>query len=46
MKCFNCQKEISNDSKFCEYCGANVCQSDKVVTPQIHDVESSFGEIP
>ena len=46
MKCFNCQKEISDDSKFCEYCGANVCQSGEVVKPQIHDVESSFGEIP
>ena len=46
MKCFNCQKEISDDSKFCEYCGANVCQSGEVVKPQIHDVGSSFGEIP
>lgn len=46
MKCFNCQKEISDDSKFCEYCGANVCQSGEVVKPQIHDIESSFGEIP
>ena len=24
MKCINCQKEISDDSKFCEYCGAKV----------------------
>lgn len=24
MKCLNCQKEIDNDSKFCEFCGAKI----------------------
>lgn len=27
MKCINCQKEISDDSKFCEYCGAAVIKN-------------------
>lgn len=24
MKCSNCQKEIDDDSKFCEFCGNNI----------------------
>ena len=24
MKCPNCKKEIANDSKFCEHCGAQI----------------------
>ena len=27
MKCPNCNREIENDSVFCEYCGVNVMQT-------------------
>ena len=32
MKCESCQKEISEDSKFCEYCGTKVISSQKTKT--------------
>ncbi len=35
MKCASCQKEISDDSRFCEYCG------EKVNTPKIEQSETS-----
>lgn len=30
MKCPNCGKEITDDSKFCEYCGTKVVKENKV----------------
>lgn len=35
MKCVNCQKEISDDSKFCEYCGTMV----QNLNHQLHNID-------
>ena len=42
MKCPNCQKEIKDDSVFCEYCGTRINQS-PVNNITINDKESKLG---
>lgn len=42
MKCVNCQKEISDDSKFCEYCGTMV---ENINTLQNGDEEAPISSI-
>lgn len=43
MKCPNCQKEIENDSVFCEYCGTRVNQLPVNNTPTVNDEDSKLG---
>jgi len=38
MKCNNCKKEIDNDSKFCEFCGAKIERNIKVVKVKLKEV--------
>lgn len=42
MKCTNCNRDIENDSVFCEYCGVNVMQtylmSDLISPQHLHTV--------
>ena len=40
MKCQSCGKEIANDSKFCEFCGAEVKKSQKGGTSTVETKES------
>ena len=49
MKCFNCGAELSDDTKFCSYCGVKITeQSQKVEEPVQEpveeDVESEYDE--
>lgn len=42
MKCPNCQKEIENDSVFCEYCGTRINQA-PVNNTTVNAEESKLG---
>lgn len=39
MKCNNCGKDITNDSKFCEYCGVKIEYSEKLAKNNSHKAE-------
>lgn len=38
MICKNCQKEIDNDSKFCEFCGIKIKSVQQISKPKASDV--------
>ena len=37
MICSKCEKEISNDAKFCPYCGAPAQESEQVVQAEVEE---------
>lgn len=45
MKCLNCQKEINDESKFCEHCGTKVCQSENIIESKNEDLDKKNTEV-
>ncbi len=40
MYCFNCGREVRDDSRFCKYCGTNLIEDEE---PEAHEAGESGG---
>ena len=45
MKCFNCNSEVDDNSKFCRYCGTRLVYSEETLSLEEDDVEVIKDEI-